>query len=80
MYDYQIMKLCLNTEKQSGSDEWFSSRKCRISAPQKAHSIKTNKKKDSETLAYNLINGSRMTTKAMEYGIKNEKKAVADYV
>lgn len=45
LYDYQIMKLCLNTEKQSGSHEWFFMRKYRISASQKAHSIKTNKKK-----------------------------------
>ncbi|KAH0535139.1 hypothetical protein KQX54_014026 [Cotesia glomerata] len=40
--------------EDSASPEWFSSRKYRISASQKAHSIKTNKKKDSEALADNL--------------------------
>ncbi|CAG5082971.1 Protein of unknown function [Cotesia congregata] len=80
MYNYQILNLCLNTVKQSESQEWFSTRKNRISASQKAHLIKTSKKNDSRTLADNLVNGSKPTTKAMEYGIKNEKKAVEAYM
>lgn len=40
-----IIKICIDTIGQSENDEWFDVRKLRISASEKAHSIKTRTKK-----------------------------------
>lgn len=81
LYNYQIVKLCLETINQSENPEWYSARHVRLSTSSKTHKIKTMKKKDSQTLAYDLINPKSTLNpiKSMEYGLKNEGKAIVEY-
>lgn len=75
-----IIKVCVETIDQSQSENWFEIRRLRISASQKAHSIKIRTKKTSDELATYLTSSNRsITSKSMEYGQKNEKKALKEY-
>ena len=85
----QIIDLCYATKAQSDSDEWFRSRKVRITASSKAHKVKTCKKVTFESLADgfvkedNILRSEREQKSkgitALDYGKKNEPKAIENF-
>lgn len=78
--DDQILDLCIRTIDQSKCKEWFDARYARISASTKAHSIKCNKKKDKNELVVELLKLKDLKIASLEYGKKNEKRAICDYI
>ncbi len=75
----EIVNICSKTVGQNKCREWFSQRRCRISASSKAHKIKTMVRKKANELAVDFLCDKTINNKNLEFGIKNEKKAIEEY-
>lgn len=60
----EIIKMCLETRRQSSSDKWFSVRGIRISASSRAHAIKMRQSKTIDSLINGFLTRTSLTGRA----------------
>ncbi|KAG5863478.1 hypothetical protein JTB14_001541 [Gonioctena quinquepunctata] len=72
--DYDIIKICCDTIKQSACPDWYAIRRPRISVSTNVHRIKSRETKSIENLLSRILNPRNVDCEASRYGLSHERQ------